>query len=316
MFWRKVAHISPWVMIVGKRFSEMAAPGREVGRETSGSRPVEAIQTDELKLAEVAARRAGAAALRFYGTATAEFKAGNSPVTAADHAANDVILQMLAEGFPGDAILSEESRDSEERLSAQRVWIVDPLDGTKEFLAQNGEFSIMIGLAVGGQPVLGVVYCPATDILYSAASGQGAWVEAKGTRRRLRCDPVPAAGVRLVGSRSHPDPLITRMQEDLGIVDVIPSGSVGIKCSLIAEGRRDLYIHPVPYLKEWDTCAPEILLKEAGGGVVDCRGRPLEYNKADPVQPHGILATGDTSGTDLIDRITGIYLASRGDALT
>jgi len=301
---------------VHKRLSKLAAPGRDVTPETRGSRLSEFGLSEELKLAEFAARRAGAAALRFYGTATAEFKAGNSPVTAADHAANDVIIQMLAEGFPGDAILSEESRDSEERLSAQRVWIVDPLDGTKEFLAQNGEFSIMIGLVVDDAPVLGVVYCPATDVLYSASRGEGAWVEAKGTRRRLRCDRIPDAGVRLVGSRSHPDPLIMRMQEDLGIADVIPSGSVGIKCSLIAEGRRDLYIHPVPYLKEWDTCAPEVLLREAGGGVVDCRGNPLEYNKPDPVQAHGILATGDTSGSDLIDRITTIYLASRGDGLS
>src|SRR5690606_20115210 len=116
----------------------------------------------EMEEAAAAARAAGAAAMRFYGSATAVEKADASPVTAADHAANDVIVARLRAAFPGDAILSEESKDSRDRLQAHRVWIVDPLDGTKEFLAQNGEFSIMIGLAVGGAAVLGVVYLPAT----------------------------------------------------------------------------------------------------------------------------------------------------------
>src|SRR5690606_2446424 len=98
----------------------------------------------ELKVAESLAREAGAAALRFYDGVSAEYKEGGSPVTAADHAANDVIVAGLRRAFPGDAILSEESKDSADRLSARRVWVVDPLDGTKEFLARNGEFSIMI----------------------------------------------------------------------------------------------------------------------------------------------------------------------------
>jgi 3'(2'), 5'-bisphosphate nucleotidase len=246
----------------------------------------------ELDAACAAARAAGHAAMRFYGTASAVSKEGGSPVTEADHAANAVIVAALADAFPADAILSEESADSAARLEVERVWIVDPLDGTKEFLAQNGEFAIMIGLAVRGRAVLGAVYQPANDILFAAAEGQGAWVERGGERTPLRAGAPGKDGLRLVGSRSHPDALLVRMQEALGITDVRPSGSVGVKCGLIALGERDLYVHPVPYLKEWDTCAPEAVLRAAGGEVTDCRGEPLRYNKPDPRQPHGIVACG------------------------
>jgi len=246
----------------------------------------------ELAAACRAARAAGQAAMRFYGRARAVEKEGGSPVTEADHAANRVIVEALASAFPGDAILSEESADSAARLAAERVWIVDPLDGTREFLAQNGEFAVMIGLAVGGRAVLGAVYQPADDVLFAAAEGEGASITRGGETVPLRCGEPGAEGLRLVGSRSHPDPLLARMQEALGITDVRPSGSVGVKCGSIALGERDLYVHPVPYLKEWDTCAPEAILREAGGEVTDCRGEPLRYNKPDPRQPHGIVACG------------------------
>ena len=267
-----------------------------------------------MEVAERAARGAGAAALQFYGTSSSRTKGDDSPVTAADHAANDVILEHLREAFPEDAVLSEESRDTRERLGAERVWIVDPLDGTKEFLAQNGEFAIMIGLVEAGEPVLGVVYLPDGDVLYSAARGQGAWVERDGQRERLRVEAADLSDLRLVGSRSHHDPLLTAMQEELGITDVEPCGSVGVKCSRIAEGRRDLYVHPVPYLKEWDTCAPEVVLREAGGHVSDCLGDPLAYNKPDPRQPHGILACGGGCAEHVLERVRPLYQDSLSTA--
>jgi 3'(2'), 5'-bisphosphate nucleotidase len=261
----------------------------------------------ELDITAGIARRAGDAALAHYGTVTAEEKAGGSPVTAADHAANAVILEALREAFPGEAILSEESRDDRSRLDASRVWVVDPLDGTKEFLAENGEFSVMIGLVENGTPVLGVVYRPDGDTLYRACDGEGAYVERSGRTDRLEPKPADAGALRMVGSRSHGDPLIDRMRDALGISDVRPSGSVGIKCALIAEGQRDLYVHPVPYLKEWDTCAPEIILREAGGEVTDCLGSPLRYNKEDTRQPHGILATGPGAHAHVLGVVRPIY---------
>jgi len=263
----------------------------------------------ELDVAAAAARTAGAAAMRHYGTASATRKADASPVTEADHAANAVIAEAMARAFPRDAVLSEESIDDPARLRAHRVWIVDPLDGTKEFLAQNGEFAVMIGLAAGGEAVLGVVYLPATDVLYLAAVGMGAWVERGGRRRRLERPPAGRA-LRLVGSRSHADPLVQRMCEQLAITDVAPCGSVGVKCARIVENLRDVYVHPVPHLKEWDTCAPEVMVREAGGWVSDCRGRALRYNQPDPKQPHGIVVCARGCSEAVLGVVRPLYEAS------
>jgi 3'(2'), 5'-bisphosphate nucleotidase len=245
----------------------------------------------ELHCAVAAARAAGLAIMSHYGTVESEIKAGGSPVTAADHAASAVIIEHIRSAFPGDAILCEETADDASRLNASRLWIVDPLDGTKEFLARNGEFSVMIGLVEDGEPVVGVVFLPAVNRLYAAAMGAGAWVEAGSERRPLRAGG-PNGRLRLVTSRSHADAAVEAMCAALSVTDRRPSGSVGIKCALIAEGECDLYAHPVPYMGEWDTCAPEVLLREAGGTVMDCRGEPLRYNKPDTRQPYGILACG------------------------
>ncbi|MEX0907275.1 MAG: 3'(2'),5'-bisphosphate nucleotidase CysQ [Gemmatimonadota bacterium] len=243
----------------------------------------------DLDTAREAARLGGAAAMQFYGSATATLKAGGSPVTAADHASSDAITAHLRAAFPDDAILCEETADDPARLVAERLWIVDPLDGTKEFLAQNGEFAVMIGLAIRGRPVAGVVYLPATDTMFYAADGAGAWVEQNGKSERL-ASSAPGDGLRIVTSRSHADATVEALCASLPISERRPSGSVGIKCSLIARGEADLYAHPVPYMGEWDTCAPEVILREAGGSVTDCNGRPLRYNKPVPTQPDGILA--------------------------
>ena len=245
-----------------------------------------------MRTAVRAARAGGAAALPWYGRSRTELKADDSPVTQADLAANDAILAILAAEAAEDAVLSEESADRAERLGRERVWIVDPLDGTREFIAQNGEFSVMVGLAVQGRAVAGAVYAPALELLMYAAEGCGAWMEEGGAPPRpLRCGPA-ASPPRLVGSRSHADPALERVRAVVGAGEVRVSGSVGLKCGLIARGACDLYAHPVPYLKEWDTCAPEVVLREAGGSVTDCRGGPLRYNKELTSQPHGILAAG------------------------
>jgi 3'(2'), 5'-bisphosphate nucleotidase len=264
----------------------------------------------ELECARMAALAGGARIMEFYGSVTATLKEGGSPVTAADHAASDAIIAHLAERFPDDAILCEETADDPARLNARRVWVVDPLDGTKEFLAQNGEFSVMIGLVVDARPVVGVVYLPAVNVLYSAAEGMGAWVERADTRTRLRC-AQPTGGLRIVTSRSHADAFVESMCALLPITQRRPSGSVGIKCALIAEGECDLYAHPVPYMGEWDTCAPEVILREAGGSVTDCTGTPLRYNKPEPRQPLGILACAPGILPTVLPVIAGA-IASRG----
>ena len=263
------------------------------------------------------ARAAGAAAMRYYGSASAQVKADSSPVTLADHAANDVIIRELRARFPEDPILSEESAESPERSAASRLWIVDPLDGTREFLAQNGEFAVMIGLAVAGEAVLGVVYLPESGALYGAARGMGAWVEHDGRRRPLCRMPLsPGAVPRLVVSRSHGQSLTARIQADLGIKDATFSGSVGVKCARIAADTQDLYVHPAPYLKEWDTCAPEVLVREAGGVVSDCLGHPLRYNKRNPVQPHGMMAAAPGLFTQVQPMVSALYSEREARAMS
>jgi len=175
-----------------------------------------------------------------------------------------------------------------------RFFLVDPLDGTKEFIARNGEFSVMVGLAERGGALLGAVYQPAVGRLYLGDVTRGAWlVQDPGTpselRTTLRISNSSGQPLRLIRSRSHPDPALADLESRLAPVEVVISGSVGIKCARIARGEADLYVHPVPFLKEWDTCAPEAVLRGAGGVVTDCSGGPLRYGKPEPVQPRGIF---------------------------
>jgi 3'(2'), 5'-bisphosphate nucleotidase len=236
----------------------------------------------------------GLAAMQLYGRddLSVEDPTGRGPVTAADRASQEAILEVLGRHRGAEPVLSEEA-PAPSGLGNQRLWIVDPLDGTREFIDRIGEFSVMVGLAVAGEARLGAVYQPATDRLFAGASGVGAWVVEE-SRGRARVGPLVVGEVRnplrFVRSRSHPDERIRRLEAALGDVEVILSGSAGSKCALIASGAADLYVHPVPYLKEWDTCAPEAMLRAAGGRVTDCRGDALRYGKIHPAQPGGIFA--------------------------
>ncbi len=252
---------------------------------------------DDLAVAARAAWLGGVAACEHYdGDLEIEEKGVNDPVTAADHASNRAILAVLAQNCPDDRILSEESPPPDEAYRQGRLWVVDPLDGTKEFIAHNGEFSIMVGLAEAGTTVLGAVYQPAVDRLFAGFVSGGAWVVA-GAQQTIEAAPLvlsaspePKHPIRFVRSRSHPDERLQRLAAELGDTEEVISGSVGIKCALVANGEADLYVHPVPFLKEWDTCAPEAVLRGAGGSVTDCSGTPLRYGKSDPRQPGGIFA--------------------------
>lgn len=244
-----------------------------------------------------------------YGDTRAETKHGGAPVTAADLEANRFIATELRRSFPGDAILAEESTDSVERLRCERVWIVDPLDGTKEFLAGNGEFAVMIGLAVHGEPVLGVVYLPDADRLYYASAGEGTYLSVQGgAATRLRHD-ASAIPPRMIASRSHRDAKIEQIARILDVEKIERSGSVGVKCALVAEGRFDLYVHPVSYLCEWDTCAPEVIAREAGATVTDCLGEPLRYNKPTPTQRHGMLVMAPGGDPRTLEAVRTVYLS-------
>lgn len=247
----------------------------------------------ELPIVEQLVREAGALVRSYYDNgAVVSWKGVDDPVTAADHAANQHLMAGLRQAFPSDGILSEESHDDQARRARRRVWIVDPLDGTKEFIGRIGEFSIMVGLAIEGEAALGLVYQPVADLLYRGAPGLLAELVQDGMARPLAVSAVnDPAQMRLVASRSHRDPLVDAVCRQLGITQDRPSGSVGLKVGLLASGQCDLYIHPSPGLKEWDTCAPDAILRAAGGAISDAWGRPLCYNKSDVRQRQGLAAS-------------------------
>jgi 3'(2'), 5'-bisphosphate nucleotidase len=267
----------------------------------------------ELTVAIDLARRAGAAILGFYGDgADVEWKVGNEPVTDADKAANALIVEHLAIEFPDDGILAEETPDTKGRLSHERLWVVDPMDGTKEFIKRNGEFSVMIGLAIDSVARLGVVYQPTKDRIYYAASGAGAWVrDGEGEAVRLEVsDTADPAEMCVAVSRSHRSERIDAVRSALGIEREVRSGSVGLKIGLICERKCDLYIHPSPQTKQWDACAPDAIITEAGGRMTDLTGEPFVYNRRDLYNRNGILASNGRAHDQILERVLAVFAAS------
>ena len=260
----------------------------------------------ELEIATTLVKRAGEIIMGYYDKEyDVEYKQGDGPVTQADKASNEFITAQLKEAFPQDGVLAEESKDDLGRLNRRRVWCVDPMDGTREFIDKVGQFAAMIGLVEDGRPILGVVYQPTTGSLYSAVKGAGAFLSRNGDQIPLRVTEVSAPNaMRLVVSRSHRAELVNTMMNALGIQKDISSGSVGLKVGLIVEQKCDIYLHPNSKTKEWDTCAPEIILQEAGGKITDCWGEPLIYNKENVYNAKGFVASNNTCHSEIIERIS------------
>ena len=247
----------------------------------------------ELSVAVDLARKAGAAIMEVYATDfSVAYKGKNDPVTDADKRGNELIVKGLHQAFPHDIVVAEESEKPDPSQTGSRVWYVDPVDGTKEFIAKNGEFSVMIGLAVNGQAKVGVVYKPDGDVLYAGVVGQEAWMEANGERIPIAVtEPDPSASITLAVSRSHRNPMLEQIGKDLGVGKEVPSGSVGLKIGLIARGIADVYMEPGPYTKLWDACGPEAILRAAGGQFTNVLGEPLTYGLKQLKNTHGIVAT-------------------------
>lgn len=248
----------------------------------------------ELEKAAAIAREAGQILLEIYATdfgVSFKGQGRGDPVTEADRRANALIVERLRSAFPKDTIVAEESDNRAAELGVDRIWYVDPLDGTKEFVAKNGEFSVMIGLAIEGRAMLGVVYQPSEDKLYRGVVGQGASLEHAGQVRPLQVSSRRAGSeLRLVVSRSHRSRSTDELVERLGIQHESISGSVGLKVGLIAEQRADLYVHVSDKSSAWDTCGPEAVLIAAGGRFRDLGGEPFLYGKSDLRTRRGIYA--------------------------
>jgi len=264
-----------------------------------------------LEQVEAIVREAGAIVRKYHDQPDqVDWKGENDPVTAADRAVNAFLVEQLTAAFPDVGVLAEESKDDLSRLEKEAIWCIDPLDGTKEFIARNGEFSIMVGLAIDELAVLGVVYQPVKDFMYSGIRAEGAWLTTSNGRKELHVSDIDdPAKLRLVVSRSHRNPIVDEIKQALGIEKERISGSVGLKCGLIARNEADLYLHPAPGIKEWDTCAPEAILFGAGGRVTDCWGRPFLYNQPDVHRHFGLVASNDEIHMEIIARLIPVLEA-------
>lgn len=235
---------------------------------------------DLLEQAYLIAKDAGAAIMAIYArNFSIEEKEDKSPLTEADKAAHDVIVSGL-HALPGDIpVLSEEHTEGFAGPDADgRYWLVDPLDGTKEFIKRNGEFTVNIALIEHGKPVLGVVVAPALEVSYLAAEGVGAFkIDKGGKRQPIHVAGRPGLGTtwRVVGSRSHPSPDLAEWLERLGEHEMVPMGS-SLKLCLLAEGAADVYPRLGPTCL-WDTGAAQAVVEQAGGSVETIEGQPLSY---------------------------------------
>jgi 3'(2'), 5'-bisphosphate nucleotidase len=233
------------------------------------------------------ARGAGRLVMDVYATPfEVARKADDSPVTEADRRAEEHIVSRLARLDPGVPIVAEESAaDGKAPAAAARFWLVDPLDGTKEFASRNGEFTINIALVEGGEPTLGVVLAPALGQAYGGQRGFGAFAEAGGQRRPIACRLPPAEGLTVVSSRSHGD--AQALERFLGGQRVARSAFAGssLKFCLVATGAADLYPR-LGRTMEWDTAAGHAVLASAGGRVLRLEGAPLQYGKPQFENPH------------------------------
>ena len=238
------------------------------------------------------ARVAGEAILALYerDIAVAE-KADHSPVTEADMLAEARILSLLEPLIPGVPIVSEEAaaRGAAPAFLGERFWLVDPLDGTKEFLSRNGEFTVNIALVEQGEPTLGVVLAPALDRVFAGARGVGAMVEERGARRSIGCRRPPEDGLTVVSSRSHGDAAaLDRFLAGRPVARALNAGS-SLKFCLVAAGEADLYPR-LGRTMEWDTAAGHAVLAAAGGSVSQLDGGPLRYGKRGFENPFFVAA--------------------------
>ena len=256
----------------------------------------------DLKLARDAARDAGRLVMQYFGRdLEVQHKAPNQPLTEADLAADRLLHQRLLSARPEYGWLSEETADDPVRLARRRVWIVDPIDGTRSFIARRPEFTLSIGLAEDRAAVVGVVYNPARDELFYACRGAGAYVQRGG-----------GAAVRLaVGTRATSDDvtlLASRSEIAAGEFDpfrehwrIQPTGSTAYKLACVAAGQGDAFVSRGPK-SEWDVCAGVLLIEEAGGRATDMNGREPQFNGPDPYV-HGIIAASCVLHEVLLRRV-------------
>jgi 3'(2'), 5'-bisphosphate nucleotidase len=235
----------------------------------------------DLEMLNDLAKAAGKGIMEIYATDfKVDIKSDDSPLTRADTRSHEIISAGLQKATPDIPILSEEGKtiSFEDRKKWHRFWLVDPLDGTKEFVKKNDEFTVNIALIENHIPVAGVIYAPALDLMYLAELESGCWEIAQGKQRKLEIiPPVDGDVIRVVQSRSHPSKALTKCLNALPAHEAVSRGS-SLKFCLVAAGKADLYPRLGPTW-EWDTGAGQAVVTAAGGIVTDTKGVPFTYNK-------------------------------------
>lgn len=259
----------------------------------------------ELELAQQTALEAGKILLDHYDTKyQVQMKAGKEPVTIADQTSSQYIIEAIQRRFPNDAIVSEESALPTGLSREARIWVIDPMDGTKEFINHNGEFSVMIGLVREGNPVMGVVYQPTTSMMSWGVTGEGAYMAQGHKRQRLHVSNENSLEqLRVAASRSHLTQELQDIYHQLGFRHIVQSGSLGLKFAMIARQLCHIYFNLSNLTSAWDTCAPEVILKEAGGRISNLFGYRLTYTFSHVRNRKGVLATNGPVHDYLVEQI-------------
>lgn len=247
----------------------------------------------ELKICKETAILAGNAILDIYNNVAdmqVEYKDGNMPLTVADKASNEIIVSVLRSNFPQYAILSEEEKDNLSRLENELCFVVDPLDGTKEFIKRNGQFTVNIALAYRHRPVMGVIYVPVTGELYYAAKGEGAYRKRQGEgQEKLNVsDNTEHSLLRVVMSNSHGCSQMEELLQKHHLTNFVRVGS-SLKGCMIASGEADIYYRYNPTM-EWDTAAMQCIVEEAGGIFCQMDGTEMLYNRVNSLNEKGFYA--------------------------
>jgi len=256
--------------------------------------------TRELAVARAAARAAGAEALRLQAGIGSYAKADGSPVSEGDLAADRIVRQAIRAAFPGDAILSEEESDDRARLYSRRLWIIDPIDGTRSYVAGGGEWCVQVALAIEGEAVVGVLDLPTRGLaVWGAAGLGGGLVDASGERALTPVDGVRdiLAGGTSERNRQH----IARVLAALPEFTHLPAQSVGVKAAQILLGEADLFVHS-RRIAEWDAAAPAAVIAHAGGTATDLAGAPLCFNSPEGRVP-GLVFSRRADHADLVQRL-------------
>lgn len=245
-----------------------------------------------LNICKTAAKLAGEKIMEIYNTDfdnSIELKIDDSPITAADKASNEIIVNMLNENFPEVSMLSEESVLDKSRFENDLCFIVDPLDGTKEFIKRNGEFTVNIALAYKHRAVMGVIYVPVTGLMYYAAQGYGAHKEENGKATKMSVTDK-TDNLILVGSKSHAsDKLKTLIEAKKHLINDVVSAGSSLKGTMIAEGKADVY-YRYALCSEWDTAAMQCIVEESGGIFRQMDGTEMTYNRKNSLNEKGFYA--------------------------